>query len=100
MHCMSAVGTSWYVNLQVANSGDARSKVSRRGWSKAICRKSVSVGENRELIGRRDKVSVAAFCSPEICRISLVNCKTKSKWRVLQGEYLSGLERTAEVSGR
>ena len=35
----------------------------------AICRKSISEGDNRELIGRRDKASAAAFYSPEICRI-------------------------------
>ena len=52
MICMSAVGTGRYANLQVANSGDDRSKVFRRGWSKAICRKSISEGENRELMGR------------------------------------------------
>ena len=46
MICMSAVGTGRYVNFQVANSGDVRSQVTRRGWSKAICRKSISVGEN------------------------------------------------------
>ena len=96
--CVSAVGTGRYANLQVANSGDDRFKVSRRGWSKAICRKSISEGEKRELIGRRD--NAAAFCSPEICRISFVNCETKSKWRVSRGEYLSGLERSAKVSGR
>ena len=100
MICVSAVGTGRYTNLQVANSGDDRSKVSRRGWSKAICRKSIFEGENRELIGRRDKASAAAFCSPEICRILLVNCETKSKWRVSRGEYLSGLERSVNVSGR
>ena len=100
MICVSAVDTGRYVNLQVANSGDDRSKVSRRGWSKAICCKPISDGENRELIGRRDKASAAAFCSPEICRISLVNCETKSKWLVSRGEYLSGWERRAKVSGR
>ena len=94
--CVSAV----YANSQVANSGDDRSKVFRRGWSKAICRRSISVGENRELIGRRDKASAAAFSLPEICWISLVNCETKSKWRVSRGEYLSGLECSAKVSGR
>ena len=98
--CVSAVGTGRYANLQVANSGDDRSKVSRRGWSKAICRKSISEGEKIELIGRRDKASAAAFCSPEICRMSLVNCETKSKWPVSWGEYLSGFERSAKVSGR
>ena len=51
-----------YVNLQVANSGDDRSKVSRHGWSK-----SISEGEDRELIARRDKACIAAFYSPEIC---------------------------------
>ena len=76
MICVSAVGTGKYVNLQVANSGDNRSKVCRRGWSKTICRKSISEEENRELMGRQDKASAAAFCSPEICRISLVNCET------------------------
>ena len=74
MICVSAVGTGRYANLQVANSGDDRSKVFKRGWSTAICRKSISERENRELIGRRDKASAAAFCSPEICRMSLVNC--------------------------
>ena len=43
-----------------------------------------------ELIGRRDTSSAAAFYSPEICRISLVNCETKSKWQVSRVEYLSG----------
>ena len=43
--------------------------MSRHGWSKAICRKSISVGENRELIGKRDKVSTTAFCSPEMSDI-------------------------------
>ena len=76
--CVSAVGTGRYANLQVANSGDDRSKVSRHGWSKAICRKLISEGEKRELIGRRDKAFAVAFCSPEICRISFVNCETKS----------------------
>ena len=99
MICVSAVGTGRYVNLQVSNSGD-KSKVSRRGWSKAMCRKSISEGENRELIGRRDKASAATFCSPDICRISFVNCETKPKWRVSRGEYLSGLERSAKLSGR
>ena len=99
MICVSAMGTGRYANLQVANSGDDRSKMSRRGWSKAICRKSISESENRELMGRRDKASAAAFCSPDICRISLVNCETESKWRVSRGEYLSGLERSAKVSG-
>ena len=80
MICMSAVGTGRYVNLKVANSGDDRSKVSRCGWFKAVCRKSISKGENRELIGRRDKAFPAAFCSLEICRISSVNCETKSRW--------------------
>ena len=80
MICVSAEGTGRYANLQVANSGDDRSKESRCGWSKAICRKSISEGENRELIGRQDKASATAFCSPEICWMSLVNCKTKSKW--------------------
>ena len=98
MICVSAVGTGRYANLQVANSGDDRSKVSRCGWSKAICRKSISRGENRELIGRRDKASATTFCSPEICRISLVNCETKSEPWVSQGEYLSGLERSVKVS--
>ena len=82
MICVSAVGTGRYANLQVANSGDDRSKVSRRSWSKGICRKSISEGDNRELIGRRHKASAATFCSPEIHRISLVNFETKSKWRV------------------
>ena len=48
-----AVDTGRYVNLQVANSGDDRSKVSRRGWSKAICRKSISEGKNTEGRTRR-----------------------------------------------
>ena len=100
MICVSAVGTGRYANMQVANSCDDRSKVSRRGWFKAICRKSISEGEKRELIGRRDKASAAAFGSLEICRISFVNCETRSKWRVSRGEYLSGLERSAKVSGR
>ena len=75
MICVSAVGTGRYANLQVANSGDDRSKVSRRDWCKAICCKSISEGESRELIGMRDKASAAAFCSPEICQVSLVNTK-------------------------
>ena len=100
MICMSAAGTGRYANLQVANSGDDRFKVSRRGWFKAICRKSIFVDENGELIGRLNKASAAAFCSPKICRISLVNCETKSRWRVSRGEYLSGLERSAKVSGQ
>ena len=33
MICVSAMGTGRYANLQVANSGDDRSMVSRRGWS-------------------------------------------------------------------
>ena len=47
MICVSAVGTARYVNLQVANSGDDRSMVFRSGWSKAICCKPISEGENR-----------------------------------------------------
>ena len=97
MICVSTVGTGRYANLQVANSSDDRPKVSRRSWSQAICRKSISEGENRELIGKRDKASATAFYSPEMCRI---NTETKSKWRVSRGEYLSGLERRAKVSGR
>ena len=62
------MGTGRYVNLQVANSGDDRFKVSRRGWSKAICHKSISEGEDRELIGRRNKKHwkvLAAFHKPK-----------------------------------
>ena len=82
MICVSAVGTGSHVNLQFANSGDDRSNVSRRGWSKAIYRKSISAGDSRiyrkagqcvchsilftrdmsDIIGKlRNKIQVASF---------------------------------------
>ena len=45
--CVSEVGTGRYVNLPVAYSGDDKSDVSRRGWSKAICRRMISEGDDR-----------------------------------------------------
>ena len=74
--CMSQVVTGRYVNLQVAYSDDDRPNVSRRGWSKAIVEGQYPKVMT-ELIERRDKASAVTFCSTEICRISLVNCKMK-----------------------
>ena len=105
MICVSAVGTGRYANLQVVNSGDDRSKVSRHGWSKPISRKSISKGENRELIRRRqgvrrsilftkdmsdiigklrNKIQVASFS-----RIILVRLRAQceSKWTVIGGDH-------------
>ena len=96
MTCVSAVATGRYANLQVTNSGDDRSKVSRRGQSKAICRKSISEGENRELIGRRgvcrsilftrdmsdivgklrNKIQVASFAKSILVRLR-AQCESK-----------------------
>ena len=98
--CVSEVGTGRYVNLPVAYPGDDWSYVPRRDCSKAISWRSISEGNDRELVERRDKALAATSCSPEIYWISQVNCQTKSKGWVSRGEYLSGLECSANVSER
>ena len=95
--CVLEVGTGRYINLLVANSCDNRFNISKRGWSEAIHWRLISEGNDRELTGRCDKVSAATFCSPMIL-ILLVNWEMKSKFQVLWGEHLYGLEQSTNVS--
>lgn len=60
----------------------------------------MSVGDDSEFSSMCNKAFAAVFSEPEIWGISVVNCEIKSNCLVSRGEYLSGLECRAKVSGR